>query len=119
MRLFLSFLLGAAALHGQTPTAPVRYTVAKTQTFQSEVRLPGTVESRKSSAVATEIEGLVEMATHRLVRQVAGAHDVRDRTTVIAAGLAGLGEVYLEETPVSAAHHDKGVHSLDDARPLV
>lgn len=60
---FRGLLLGAACavvLAAQTPTAPVRFTPAKSQTFQSEVRLPGTVESRKSSEVASEVEGLVE-----------------------------------------------------------
>lgn len=50
----------AAALEAQTPTAPVRFTPAISHTFQAEVRLPGTVEARKSSIVASEVEGVVE-----------------------------------------------------------
>lgn len=60
LRVVILVFACVAGLSSQTPTAPVRYTIAKTQTFQAEVRLPGTVESRKSSAVASEVEGLVE-----------------------------------------------------------
>ncbi len=92
--------MGAAALHGQTPTAPVRYTVARTQTFQSEVSLPGTVESRKSSAVATEIEGLVKEFPMRQGQKVeAGAVLARLRTRQLELEKQSL-EAELAETVV-------------------
>ena len=43
----------------QPPAAPVRVTPAASFTFQAEVRLPARVESRVTSLVATEVEGLV------------------------------------------------------------
>jgi RND family efflux transporter MFP subunit len=100
LRFFLFFILGAVALQGQTPTAPVRYTVARTQTFQAEVRLPGTVESRKSSAVATEIEGLVEKYPLRQGQKVEeGAVLARLRTRQLELEKQAL-EAELAETLV-------------------
>ena len=58
------------ALPAQTPTAPVRYTPARSHSVQSEVRLPGNVESRKSSRVAGEVEGLVEEFPVRIGQKV-------------------------------------------------
>ena len=60
LRACVSLGLVFAALQAQAPTAPVRFTNARSHSFQAEVRLPGTVEARKTSTVASEVEGLVE-----------------------------------------------------------
>jgi RND family efflux transporter MFP subunit len=44
----------------QRPSAPVLYTPAVAHSFESEVRLSGTVQSSLRSTVAGEVEGLVE-----------------------------------------------------------
>lgn len=59
---FLSVAVLLTALPGaaqQPAAAPVRVTPAASFTFQAEVRLPARVESRVTSLVATEVEGLV------------------------------------------------------------
>lgn len=43
----------------EPPTAPVRYTEARSLELRGEVRLPGTVESRLSAIVAGEVAGKV------------------------------------------------------------
>ena len=60
LRACASLGLVFVALKAQMPTAPVRFTPARSHSFRAEVRLPGTVEARKSSTIASEIEGLVE-----------------------------------------------------------
>ena len=56
-----AFLLVLGGARAQAPgPAPVRVTPAESYTFQGEIRLPGAVESRKVSTVASEIDGLVE-----------------------------------------------------------
>jgi len=55
-----ALLLAAhAGVAQQPPASPVRVTPAASFTFQAEVRLPARVESRVTSLVATEVEGLV------------------------------------------------------------
>ncbi len=48
------------AIAQQPPSAPVRFTLAVSHSFQSEVRLSGTVQSSLESTVAGQVEGLVE-----------------------------------------------------------
>ena len=43
----------------EPPPGPVRYTVAREYSVQQTIRLPGTVESRTTSLVASEVAGLV------------------------------------------------------------
>ncbi|MFQ5700513.1 MAG: efflux RND transporter periplasmic adaptor subunit [Acidobacteriota bacterium] len=50
----------AAAPPAELPPSPVRYTQAQEYAVRRTVRLPGTVASRTSSLVASEVEGLVE-----------------------------------------------------------
>jgi membrane fusion protein (multidrug efflux system) len=50
----------ALAQGPQMPPSPVRYTEAREHPVRRMVRLPGTVESRVSSTVASEVAGLVE-----------------------------------------------------------
>ncbi|MBI1950116.1 MAG: efflux RND transporter periplasmic adaptor subunit [Acidobacteria bacterium] len=45
---------------GGPPASPVRYTEAREAPVRRVIQLPGSVESRTSSLVATEVEGLVE-----------------------------------------------------------
>jgi RND family efflux transporter MFP subunit len=52
--------LGASAQGPERPPSPVRYTEAREHSVRSTVKLPGTVESRVYSTVATEVAGLVE-----------------------------------------------------------
>ncbi len=55
-------LLGASAAiatMAQMPPSPVRYAEARQQTVPSNVVLPGTVQSRTASVVASEVAGLV------------------------------------------------------------
>ena len=56
----LGLALGTGASAQQRPPSPVRYTEARAHSLRASVRLPGTVESRTSSQVATEVAGLVE-----------------------------------------------------------
>ncbi len=57
---FLNVVLSMAPVTAQgQPAAPVRYTEARSLELRSEVRLPGTVESRLSSIVAGEVAGKV------------------------------------------------------------
>jgi RND family efflux transporter MFP subunit len=42
------------------PPSPVRYTEAAAHSVRRDIRLPGTVEAKTSSLVASEVEGLVE-----------------------------------------------------------
>ncbi len=56
---------GSVALAQRPAAAPVRYTLAASHSFRTEVRLPGTVQSSLSSTVAGEVEGLVEEFTVR------------------------------------------------------
>lgn len=56
--LVLASGIGASAQ--QMPPSPVRYTEAREHSLRGTVRLPGTVESRTTSRVATEIAGLIE-----------------------------------------------------------
>ena len=51
---------GMAAQGPERPPSPVRYTEAREHSVRRTIRLPGTVESRVYSIVATEVEGLVE-----------------------------------------------------------
>ena len=54
------FVLSVAPVIAQgPPTAPVRYTEARSLELRAEVRLPGTVESRLSAIVAGEVAGKV------------------------------------------------------------
>ncbi|MFQ5878125.1 MAG: efflux RND transporter periplasmic adaptor subunit, partial [Acidobacteriota bacterium] len=48
------------ALAEEPPASPVLYTEARERSVQGMVRLPGSVESRTVSLVASEVEGLVE-----------------------------------------------------------
>ena len=50
---------GTAALAQGQPASPVRYTEVREAPMRRVITLPGTVESRTSSLVATEVEGLV------------------------------------------------------------
>jgi RND family efflux transporter MFP subunit len=43
----------------QPPPSPVRYTEALEHPIRRDIRLPGTVEAKTSSSVASEVEGLV------------------------------------------------------------
>ena len=53
-------LVGLAATGtAQMPPSPVRYTEARQETIATAVVLPGTVQSRMSSVVASEVAGLV------------------------------------------------------------
>lgn len=51
---------GTLAEAQESTSSPVRFTPAVSHSFQTEIRLPGTVESSLSSTVAGEVEGLVE-----------------------------------------------------------
>jgi RND family efflux transporter MFP subunit len=51
---------GASAQGPERPPSPVRYTEAREHSVRRTIKLPGTVESRVYSVVATEVEGLVE-----------------------------------------------------------
>jgi RND family efflux transporter MFP subunit len=51
--------LSAGGLRAQMPASPVRYVEARQQSVASDVILPGTVESRMASTVASEVAGLV------------------------------------------------------------
>lgn len=53
-----AFSLKAAAQ--EMPPSPVRYTEAREQEARKTLRLPGTVEARTSSLVASEVAGVVE-----------------------------------------------------------
>ncbi len=60
--LYLRLLAAHWAGYGvaqERPPSPVRYTEAKEQTVRRQLRLPGSVEARTSSLVASEVEGLV------------------------------------------------------------
>ncbi len=65
----LSALLWAGAAAGQPPgempPTPVRYTEARNHQLRRSVVLTGSVESRRSSVVASEVEGLVERLAAR------------------------------------------------------
>jgi membrane fusion protein, multidrug efflux system len=50
---------GAGARAQEPPASPVRYTEVREAPVRRTINLPGTVESRTSSLVATEVEGLV------------------------------------------------------------
>jgi len=63
--LMLLTLTALAARAQQMPASPVRYTEARVIPVQRTIRLPGSVESRLESIVATEVAGLVE---EKLVR---------------------------------------------------
>ena len=63
--LLLLTLTALAARAQQMPASPVRYTEARVIPVQRTIRLPGSVESRLESIVATEVAGLVE---EKLVR---------------------------------------------------
>jgi multidrug efflux pump subunit AcrA (membrane-fusion protein) len=54
-------LVSSTALlaQGQPPAVPVRYTEALNHQVRRTVRLTGSVESRRTSIVAAEVEGLV------------------------------------------------------------
>ena len=53
-------LAGAAFAQEEMPASPVRYTEAREHAIQRTVRLPGSVESKTVSLVATEVAGLVD-----------------------------------------------------------
>lgn len=61
--LLLGVCVGAAQ---NMPPSPVRYTEAREHAVRKTVQLPGTVESRVTSVVASEVSGLV---TEMLVRE--------------------------------------------------
>lgn len=64
------------------PPSPVRYTEAREHAVRRAVQLPGTVESRTVSVVASEVEGLVTDFPHREGETVAkGEPLARLRTT--------------------------------------
>ena len=89
---------GGAAVAQQPTAAPIRYTLAASHSFRSEVRLPGTVQSSLSSTVAGEVEGLVEEFTIREGDTVKkGDLLVRLRTKQLELEKKGI-EAELEET---------------------
>ena len=49
----------------ETPPVPVRYTEARQASLRRSIDLTGSVESRRSSMVASEVEGLVEKLAAR------------------------------------------------------
>jgi RND family efflux transporter MFP subunit len=57
--ILLSFVPFSEALSQARPPSPVRYTEAKELPVRRQISLPGSVEARTSSLVASEVEGLV------------------------------------------------------------
>jgi RND family efflux transporter MFP subunit len=55
----LSLWVTSNGLAQGRPPSPVRYTEAKEQEVRREIQLPGSVEAKTSSLVASEVEGLV------------------------------------------------------------
>ncbi|MGB6361363.1 MAG: hypothetical protein WBG64_01715, partial [Thermoanaerobaculia bacterium] len=49
----------------EAPAVPVRYTEARQASLRRSLDLTGSVESRRSSMVASEVEGLVEKLAAR------------------------------------------------------
>ncbi|MBI1355677.1 MAG: efflux RND transporter periplasmic adaptor subunit [Acidobacteria bacterium] len=115
LRVAFLFAAVGAGVMAQTPTAPVRFTPAKSYAVQSEVRLPGSVESRKSSRVAGEVEGLVEEFPVRIGQKVErGAVLARLRTRQSELEKQSL-EAELAET---LARQKLAERELDRARQL-
>ena len=50
---------------GEMPPTPVRYTEAQSHSLRRSISLTGSVESRRASVVASEVEGLVEQLAAR------------------------------------------------------
>ena len=55
----LPFIVPATGVAQERPPSPVRYTEAKEHEVHREIHLPGSVEAKTSSLVASEVEGLV------------------------------------------------------------
>lgn len=73
------------------PPAPVRYTEARQASLRRSIDLTGSVESRRSSVVASEVEGLVEKLAAREGDRVAkGAPLVELRRQNIALRLEAM-----------------------------
>lgn len=73
---------------GQMPPSPVRYTEAHNHSLRRSVVLTGSVESRRASVVASEVEGLVEtLAAREGDRVRKGQPLVRLRRTNVALRL--------------------------------
>ncbi len=52
-------MLAGSLMAQQRPPSPVRYTEARQHSLRRSIQLPGTVDSRTTSLVATTIAGLV------------------------------------------------------------
>ncbi len=103
------------AIAQQPPSAPVRFTLAVSHSFQSEVRLSGTVQSSLESTVAGQVEGLVEEFKVREGDAVTkGQLLVRVRSTQLELEKRSI-EAELEET---SARQSLAQRELDRAQEL-
>lgn len=84
-------LASAGKAQEEPPAAPVRYSEARRADLQRSIELTGSVESRRSSIVASEVEGLVEKLAAREGDRVAkGEPLVRLRRQSIALQLEAM-----------------------------